>query len=346
VGGMAVAGPPLSRFSFPTFPHRARKDGAPGYLAGVRLRDTRSLGCARDDRLFRVCTGGDARACADWRSLVQRSFVGSRVCATPLPQDDGGRLASPWAFSRVSASILGGDWPCPVSEMDGVRWSRFSVPTFPHGTRKDGAPDTDWRRLVQRSFVGSRVCATPLPQDDSGRLAYPWAFSRVGSSISGSARPHPISEADGVRWSRFSVPTFPQRTRKDGAPGYLAGVRLRSTGSLGCARDDRFVRGCTNEDARARTDWRGLVQRSFVGSRVCATPLPQDDGGRLACPWVFSRVGSSISGGDWPCPVSEMDGVRWSRFSVPTFPHRTRKDWAAGKKILLLGEAGTAYLSA
>src|SRR5580704_4475111 len=203
---MAVAGPPLSRFSFPTFPHRARKDGAPGYLAGVRLRDTRSLGCARDDRLFRVCTGGDARACADWRSLVQRSFVGSRVCATPLPQDDGGRLASPWAFSRVSASILGGDWPCPVSEMDGVRWSRFSFPTFPH------------------------------------------------------------------------------RARKDGAPVYLAGVRLRDTKSLGCARDDRLFRVCTGGDARACADWRSLVQRSFVGSRVCATPLPQDDGGRLASP--------------------------------------------------------------
>ena len=100
------------------------------------------------------------------------------------------------------------------------------------------------------------------------------------------------------------------------------------TGSLDCARDDRLFRVCTSEDARAFIVWRGLVQRSFVGSRVCATPLPQDDSGRLACPWAFSRVGSSISGSGWPCLVSEVDGVRLSRFSVPTFPHRTRKDGA------------------
>jgi hypothetical protein len=100
------------------------------------------------------------------------------------------------------------------------------------------------------------------------------------------------------------------------------------TRSFGCTRDDRSVWGRTNEDARAYIDWRGLVQRSFVGSRVCATPLPQDDSGRLACPWAFSRVGSSILGSDWPCPVSEVDGVRWSRFSFPSFPHRTRKDGA------------------
>ena len=159
--------------------------------------DTGSLDCARDDRLFRVCTSEDARAFIDWRGLVQRSFVGSRVCATPLPQDDSGRLACPWAFSRVGSSISGSGWPCLVSEVDGVRLSRFSVPTFPH------------------------------------------------------------------------------RTRKDGAPACLAGVRLRDTRSLDCARDDRFVWGRTNEDARAYADWRGFVQRSFVGSRVCATPLPQ-----------------------------------------------------------------------
>jgi hypothetical protein len=155
-------------------------------------------------------------------------------------------------------------------------------------------------------------------------------FSRVGASISRNARPCPVSEVDGVRWSRFSVLTFPHRTRKDGAPACLAGVRLRDTGSLDCARDDRLFRVCTSEDARAFIDWQGLVQRSFVGSRVCATPLPQDDSGRLDYPWAFSRVGSSISGSGWPCLVSEVDGVRWSRFSVPIFPHGTRKDGASG----------------
>jgi hypothetical protein len=158
----------LSRFSVPTFPAQNTERWGTRLLAGVRLRDTGSLDCARDDRLFRVCTSEDARAFIDWRGLVQRSFVGSRVCATPLPQDDSGRLACPWAFSRVGSSILGSDWPCPVSEVDGVRWSRFSVPTFPH------------------------------------------------------------------------------RTRKDGAPACLAGVRLRDTGSLDCARDDRFVWGCAS----------------------------------------------------------------------------------------------------
>jgi hypothetical protein len=60
-------------------------------------------------------------------------------------------------------------------------------------------------------------------------------------------------EADGVRWSRFSVPTFPHRTRKDGAPGCLAGVRLRDTGSLDCARDDRLFRVPTR--GRSRLHW-------------------------------------------------------------------------------------------
>jgi hypothetical protein len=135
----------------------------------------------------------------------------------------------------------------------------------------------------------------------------------------------------------FRFPPFRNRTRKDGAPACLAGVRLGDTGSLGCARDDRFVRGRTNEDARAYADWRGLVQRSFVGSRVCATPLPQDDSGRLDYPWAFSRVGSSISGSGWPCLVSEVDGVRLSRLAVPTFPRRTRKD---GAPACLAGEIG------
>jgi hypothetical protein len=246
------------------------------------LRDTGSLDCARDDRFVWGCASEDARAYTDWRGLGQRSFVGSRVCATPLPQDDSGRLDYPWAFSRVGSSISGSGWPCPVSEVDGVRWSRFSFPTFPHRTRKDGAPGywagvrlsgaasretqgpstalgmTDCFasarvRTLAPSLFGGAWCrdpslgvacgATSLPQDDSGRLACPWAFSRVGSSILGSDWPCPVSEMDGVRWSRFSVPTFPHRTRKDGAPACLAGVRLRDTGSLGCARDDRFVSG-------------------------------------------------------------------------------------------------------
>jgi len=54
----------------------------------------------------------------------------------------------------------------------------------------------------------------------------PLALSRVGTSILRSARPHPISEVDAVRSSKFSSPTFPHRTRQGGAPFFLAGVRL------------------------------------------------------------------------------------------------------------------------
>jgi hypothetical protein len=50
--------------------------------------------------------------------------------------------------------------------------------------------------------------------------------SRVGTSISRSARGHPISEVNAVRSSRFSFPTFSHRTRKSGAAVFLAGLRL------------------------------------------------------------------------------------------------------------------------
>jgi hypothetical protein len=57
-------------------------------------------------------------------------------------------------------------------------------------------------------------------------------------------------------------------------------------------------------------------------------------------------VGISISISARFHPIAELDAVGWSRFSFPTFPQKTRKDGAPGKKILLLSEAGTAYLSA
>ena len=60
----------------------------------------------------------------------------------------------------------------------------------------------------------------------AGRLPHPWAFSRVGTSSSRGGRTHLISEVNAVRLSRFSFPTFPQRTRKSGASVFLAGLRL------------------------------------------------------------------------------------------------------------------------
>jgi hypothetical protein len=57
------------------------------------------------------------------------------------------------------------------------------------------------------------------------------SFSRVGTSISGGARPRPISEANAVRLWTFSFPIFPHRTRKDGAVGCLAWARSRGPAS-------------------------------------------------------------------------------------------------------------------
>ena len=48
----------------------------------------------------------------------------------------------------------------------------------------------------------------------------------MGTSIPRGARRHPISVVNAVRLSRFSFPTFPHRTRKDGAPIGLARVGL------------------------------------------------------------------------------------------------------------------------
>jgi len=102
------------------------------------------------------------------------------VCATPLPQDDSGRLACPWAFSRVGSSILGSDWPCPVSEVDGVRWSRFSVPSFPHRTRKDGAP---------ACLAGVRFCG-PASWETQGPSAALGMTDCFGAPARGRSRLH------------------------------------------------------------------------------------------------------------------------------------------------------------
>jgi hypothetical protein len=130
---------------FPPFRTGREKMGHP-LRGGVRLGDTGSLDCARDDRLFRVCTSEDARAFIDWRGLLQRSFVGSRVCATPLPQDDSGRLACPWAFSRVVQSreatglVLFQKWMAGAGR-------DFRFPPFRNRRRKDGAPPSWWGEI-------------------------------------------------------------------------------------------------------------------------------------------------------------------------------------------------------
>jgi hypothetical protein len=230
-----------SRFSFPTFPRLTRKDGAPGYLAGVRLSWLGVQDRAQNSH-------GQCWWCGQTRG-PSTSYSGSLCEPEYCAQDDNVKRGyremrtteadprlglSRWALQSREAfgSILYQKWMACAR-----RDSRF--PPFRTERGKDGAPPS-WRGeiqrhkvprtalamtdclgpherghsrlhwsvgLVQRSFVGSRVCATPLPQDDSGRL-------------------------------RRSAPALPPRSaRAMTLDPALVGVQ--NSRSLGSARDDK-----------------------------------------------------------------------------------------------------------
>jgi|SRR5580698_8425020 hypothetical protein len=104
--------------------------------------------------------------------------------------------------------------------------------------------------IVRRGVGRWPTLPPPNARRETTEAALTLGLSRAGPSISRSARLHPISGLNGVRSSGFSFPTFPHRTRKDGAPFCLAG--LGDARSLDCARDDRFRSGLhAGEGARA-----------------------------------------------------------------------------------------------